>query len=99
MTLTAGGCMKMFYIRILGCTAFLLVSLAGSASAGKHKFINFDVPGAREMAVAGINDNNVIAGYYESQDQFNHGYVRAADGTITSFDGPSALNTWVTAIN
>jgi hypothetical protein len=91
--------MKIVGVRTLGCTALLIIFMAGSASAGKHKFINFDAPGARHTYAVGINDNNTVAGYFESQDQFNHGFIRVSDGAITTFDGPNAVNTWVTAIN
>jgi hypothetical protein len=47
----------------------------------------------------GINPSGEITGYYS--DGVGHGFVRAADGTITSFDGPGASpsGTYATGIN
>jgi hypothetical protein len=62
-------------------------------------FTTIDAPGAI-TAVPGpvafgtfafnINPAGAIAGEYEDNNIVNHGYVRAPDGTITTFDAPSA---------
>jgi predicted membrane protein len=61
-------------------------------------FTTFDVPGAGMGAVqgtlpsgfAGINPKATITGAYVDANNVNHGFVRAPDGTITTFDVPGA---------
>jgi hypothetical protein len=51
----------------------------------------FAVSGAACCTVPeSINSAGVIAGNWEDANGAHHGFVRAADGTITSFDGPNA---------
>ncbi len=35
-------------------------------------------------------ENGIIVGYYSDANGLSHGFVRAADGTITPFDAPGA---------
>jgi len=44
------------------------------------------VPDSVAMTVEEINDNNVIAGFYESADGGEHGFVGPLNGTYTTFD-------------
>jgi len=59
-------------------------------------FITFDPPGgpARDMLPTGINPAGAITGTYIVGSGYpnilNHGFVRAPDGTITTFDAPGA---------
>ena len=46
----------------------------------------------------GINDKGVIVGYY-SDDNAQHGFLRAPDGTITSFDPPGCTDTSALSID
>ena len=41
-----------------------------------------------ETSVTSINDLGVSAGYYEDPKFVNHGFLRASDGTLTTFDPP-----------
>jgi hypothetical protein len=91
--------MKMDGFPILGCTALLLISMAGSASAGKHKFVNFDVPGASGTFPLDINNNGDMAGSYWDVHQTSHGFIRMTDGTVKTFDVPGASSTDAGAIN
>jgi hypothetical protein len=57
----------------------------------------FSVPGAgvgvgaeEGTHVIGINNGGAVTGYYFDANAVDHGYVRAADGTITTFDAPGA---------
>ncbi|MGO4883931.1 MAG: hypothetical protein ACLP59_24375 [Bryobacteraceae bacterium] len=58
----------------------------------------FDVPGAGTGAnqgtymasYEGLSATGVVAGWYLDANNVNHGYVRAADATITTFDAPGA---------
>src|ERR1035438_5836508 len=59
-----------------------------------------DAPGATSSTVLfGSNDDGAITGYYGDAIGY-HGFVRAADSTITTFDGPSDINgTYAYSIN
>ncbi len=39
-----------------------------------------------------INPAGAITGFYVDPNHVNHGFVRAPDGTITTFDAPGAVN-------
>ncbi len=69
---------------------------AGSSATG---FKTIDAPGAGTTAsdmqgttVVSINDAGQIAGFETDANGIHHGFVRAADGTITEFD-PSGVGT------
>src|SRR6202035_5215019 len=47
----------------------------------------------------GINDTGVIAGDYYDSNVVLHGFVRAADGTVTAFDPTGSVETEVWGIN
>lgn len=58
---------------------------------------SFDAPGAgaaddsfRGTIPSSINAGGAITGSYSDENDVNHGFVRAKDGTITSFDVPGA---------
>ena len=48
------------------------------------------MPGSFDTFGSGINDGGVVTGKYLDVNQFAHGYVRASDGTFTTFDPPGA---------
>jgi hypothetical protein len=56
---------------------------------GDH-FIEFDVPGQGNASANNINNAGVITGAYADSNKANHGFVRAPDGKITTFDPPYA---------
>jgi len=53
---------------------------------GKIKAIK--VSNAVMTRASAINDNSIVAGEYWDQSNVGHGFVRATDGTVTSFDIP-----------
>jgi len=62
-----------------------LAAACGVAHAGPvYSFTTIDVPGAASTIAAGINNGGVIAGTFVSSGQ-PEGFVRAPDGTITTF--------------
>jgi hypothetical protein len=66
--------------------------------------ITFDVPGAGTGTSQGtyptsIDASGRIAGYYLDANFAGHGFLRARDGTITTFDPPGSLATDVHSIN
>lgn len=57
------------------------------------------VPGSTSMFVTGINDSNVITGFYQAGDGVNHGFVGTLGGQYTTFDWGSLNDTEPRAIN
>ena len=60
-------------------------------------FITFDAPDAgtgrlQGTVPANINAPGAITGYYVDANYVGHGFVRASDGAITTFDAPGAVN-------
>jgi hypothetical protein len=92
-----------------GLTPFIYICLClwlPRAPAHAATIVTFDAGGTDTLAV-GINTSGSIAGSYFDSTQplscIQHGFVRAVDGTITTFDpgnGPPRLvNTATTGIN
>src|ERR1041385_8275976 len=69
--------------------AFIAPFNSPSVSA-KALITKFDPPDSVRAFVAGINDSGAIAGDYLDSLHRTHGFVRAPDGTITTFDEPAA---------
>jgi uncharacterized repeat protein (TIGR03803 family) len=78
----------------------------GFVRAAGGTFTTFDVPGANPATSSSsafnpiyhgfgvsINDTGAIAGAYLDADGVGHGFLRATDGTFTSFDAPGAGTT------
>jgi len=63
----------------------VLAALAIPAAAS-HKFVSFDVPGAVLTYATAINASGGVAGTYLGPDSLYHGFIRDANGTITTFD-------------
>ncbi len=66
------------------CVTLGVMAQAVSAEAAKWKSI--DVPGAAATYSSAINDKGVVTGNWLDSNGLTHGFVRASDGTITSFD-------------
>ena len=52
--------------------------------------ITFDALGTRDTQSVGINPAGTIAGIYFDASSVSHGFVRAPNGAITTFDAPGA---------
>ena len=50
----------------------------------------FDPTGSTSTYPLSINPEGTVTGTYSDANYLNHGFVRTADGTITSFDAPGA---------
>src|SRR5271169_4694540 len=66
--------------------------------------IIFDAPGAGTGPYQGTtsffnNPAGTITGYYVDANYVTHGFVRTADGDITSFDPPNSVSTTPQGIN
>jgi len=79
-------------IRKIFISVGLLFALTGPLAADKPQptIITFDAPGAVATFVAGINPAGVISGGYVDANNVLHGYVRAPDGTFTTYEAPGA---------
>jgi hypothetical protein len=78
---------------------FSAVSLFAQTS-----FTTFDAPGAgtgsgQGTFPVGINSSGEVAGYFFDTNFVSHGFVRAADGTITVFTPPNMSSVFVVGIN
>jgi hypothetical protein len=47
----------------------------------------------------GINPAGAFSGYYVDASHVSHGFLRARDGTISTFDVPSSMNATPTGMN
>src|SRR5215469_4970447 len=75
----------------LSSTTTLSTSAISVPPSAQNQFITFDVPGAGTGDFQGtfpyvINPAGAIAGPYTDANNVDHGFLRAADGTITTFD-------------
>jgi uncharacterized membrane protein len=98
---------KLLSVILLVCGLQLYGQQVESVAAAKvATFIEFDVPGSTCQAAffrcttpIAINPARTVTGFYADANQAFHGFVRASDGTITTFDPPGSLNTSIVAIN
>jgi hypothetical protein len=63
--------------------------LSANANERKTAIITFDPPGSQFTLAIAINPHGTIAGLY-GDSVSSHGYVRARDGSFTTFDVPGA---------
>jgi hypothetical protein len=99
-------------LRYIFVSLFMLVALTMLLAAGTSNdalnsskvplvpphptFITFDVPGTLQN-VNGINPAGAITGWYSDTSGVFHGFLRALDGTITTFDPSGSIGTIVGA--
>jgi hypothetical protein len=62
---------------------------------GEATYISFQVPGALGTYPMGINNSMTVTGYYYVTPTQTRGFVRDADGTITTFDVNVAGVVWI----
>jgi uncharacterized membrane protein len=108
--------MKSKILRKVFVSVFVLLAFAMLISAGTSErirnfstmrrvsphgtFVTFDPPGSTFTSPQGIDAAGTITGSYSDANGATHGFVRAADGTITTFDVPDAtFGTIPSAIN
>jgi hypothetical protein len=72
------------------CAAGAIALLSVPALAAPT-FTTFDPPGAVETQPTGINAAGTITGVFFDAKLQDHGFIRTADGTIVTFDVPSAV--------
>src|SRR5215470_3547321 len=82
--------MRTKIVRNIFISVGVLFALTRSVAAAT--FITFDVPGAFGTIPGTINPMGTITGDYLGADFTFHGFERAPNGTITTFDAPGAVN-------
>lgn len=68
----------------LAILAGILLSI--QSQWARAKIISFDPPGSVRTNPTSINAEGEITGWYLDSNETDHGFVRAGDGTITTFD-------------
>jgi sugar lactone lactonase YvrE len=94
-------------ITILSLCLILAAAMPSRPQGSAGAFTTFEVPGAGKGAMQGtlpisINTGGSIAGIYIDPNSIMRGFVRAADGTISTFDVPNsaaATGTYPFSIN
>ena len=90
--------MKTKILRNIFLSVGVLFASAQLLPAGT--FTTFDPPGSTFTQPSGITPGGVITGFYIDASGATPGFVRAPDGTITTFDGPNDIfGTFPSGIN
>ena len=74
---------------VLSCLCFA-PALLSPCDAAKIRFRKIDIPGATDTYPIAINNHNEVTGFYMDQANVQHGFLRTADGTVTTFDAPGS---------
>jgi hypothetical protein len=77
---------------VVGCAILAFTGAAARAEAGAV-YTTFDPPGSVNTYATCMSDNGMIAGNYYDSSNVSHGFVRAIDGTIASFDPAGSVDT------
>src|SRR5205085_63635 len=78
--------------------ALCILASHGLANA-KATYISFDPPGSAFTQPVQINAVGTVDGVYADSSGVKHGFLRAADGSITTFDVTGAVGTYGAGIN
>jgi len=80
---------------------FCAAQQAAPDSAGDQApvFLSFKAPGSMATFPQSINDLMVVTGYYNITFEATRGFVRYADGSITTFVVPESQSTFPVSIN
>jgi hypothetical protein len=92
-------CMKFSSLPLFIAVA-AIAALAITVQASAQHIITYNVPGAgtgawQGIQAPGINPAGAITGFYSDSKNVYHGFLRAPDGKITTFDAPGAGNNTV----
>src|SRR6204780_3506675 len=64
--------------------ALLMMAATATVAAEPVSFTSFDIPGATSYFLAGINDEGLVAGSWLTADGSEVGFIRFADGRIST---------------
>jgi hypothetical protein len=64
--------------------ALLMMTATATGAAEPVAFTSFDIPGATSYFVAGINDEGLVAGSWDTADGSAIGFIRTPDGRIST---------------
>ncbi len=86
------------------CLALCTLGLGLSGSAREPKFTTIDPTDSVYTSLMDINPAGAVTGLYQDAEGLYHGFMRAPDGTITTFEDPYAgtgnyQGTWPYSIN
>lgn len=76
-------------LQTLAGVLFVALAIAAQPAAKGQTYATFDPPGSQATSPASINPAGQITGKYFDGNA-SHGFLRDANGTITSFDAPNA---------
>lgn len=79
-------------LRVGAAVLFALLTITLQPSAWGQTFATFDPPGSQGTSPVSINPAGEIVGSYFDSSFETHGFLRAKDGTVTSFDAPGAIH-------
>src|SRR6516164_8883045 len=84
--------MRRISILLFTLVTFLVAAAWPQSHAPKKEptIITFDPPGSILTEALDINPAGAITGAYADASNVNHGFLRAPDGSITTFDAPGA---------
>ena len=74
------------------CAIAAAFILGPAARAQQPHIISFDVPASNGNGTVpiGVNLEGTLTGFYFDASGIGHGFLRSADGKITTFDAPGA---------
>ena len=75
---------------MLNAAMTALAALAVPVQSSAQTYTTFDPPGSIATLPFAINEAGAITGFYVDMNGAQHGFLRAKDGTITTFDAPGA---------
>jgi len=79
------------HLRTAVLLLFALLAISVQPSARGQSFTTFDPPGSQFASPVSINPAGQITGNYFDANFAQRGFLRDADGTITTFDAPNAF--------
>ena len=78
-------------LTLILCTCLVLAASSQAQATTTHQFTTIDVPGSVATLALQTAPGGGVIGYYIDDVGFAfHGFLRAPDGTITTFDAPGA---------
>jgi len=93
MTIPRFMVVALYVLGSLGCVAH------GGHVNGEATYVSFSVPGALGTYPTAINASMEVTGYYNIAPEETRGFLREADGSISTFNVAGATSTQPQGIN